>query len=113
MAVKGMDIDEIERNIGTAAHLFKVLSNENRLLIICALYRGEKSVRQLGELIGLSQSALSQHLARLREDKLVDTRREAQTIYYTLNGRATKAILHCLYDIIPRTNHPRSNDQSL
>ena len=75
-----MDIDEIERNIEIAANLLKALSNEKRLLVICALYKGEKSVRQLEEIIGLSQSALSQHLARLRQDKLVDTRREAQTI---------------------------------
>jgi len=94
-----MDVEEIERNIEIAANLLKALSNEKRLLIICALYKGEKSVRELEEIVGLSQSALSQHLARLRLDKLVNTRREAQTIYYSLHDRATRAVLRCLYDI--------------
>ena len=75
------------------------LSNEKRLLIVCALYKGEKSVGELEEIVGLSQSALSQHLARLRRDKVVVTRREAQTIYYSLDNRATNDVLKCLYNI--------------
>src|SRR3982751_6642717 len=94
-----MNIDEIERNIEIAANLLKALSNEKRLLVICALYKGEKSVGELEEIVTLSQSALSQHLARLRRDGLVNTRREAQTIFYSLHDRAAKAILRCLYDI--------------
>lgn len=94
-----MNIGEIERNVEFAAGLLKALSNEKRLLIICALHRGEKSVGELEELIGLSQSALSQHLARLRKDKLVRTRRDAQTIYYSLDHEATTEILKCLYEI--------------
>ncbi len=94
-----MDISEIERNIEVAVNLLKALSNEKRLAVICALHKGEKSVTELGGIVGLSQSALSQHLARLRRDGLVDTRREAQTIYYSLNHAATQAILRTLYDI--------------
>jgi DNA-binding transcriptional ArsR family regulator len=94
-----MDVKEVERNIEVAVNLLKALSNERRLLIICALYKGEKSVGELEEIVGLSQSALSQHLARLRRDGLVNTRREAQTIYYSMNDRATEAVLKCLYDI--------------
>jgi DNA-binding transcriptional ArsR family regulator len=94
-----MDISEIERNIEVAVNLLKALSNEKRLAVICALHKGEKSVTELGGIVGLSQSALSQHLARLRRDGLVDTRREAQTIYYSLNNTATEAILRTLYDI--------------
>lgn len=94
-----MNIGEIEKNVEFAAGLLKALSNEKRLLIICALHRGEKSVGELEELIGLSQSALSQHLARLRKDKLVRTRRDAQTIYYSLDHEATTEILKCLYEI--------------
>lgn len=94
-----MDVNEVERNIEVAVNLLKALSNERRLKIICVLYKGEKSVGELEQIVGLSQSALSQHLARLRRDGLVDTRRDAQTIYYSMNDLATKAILHTLYDI--------------
>lgn len=94
-----MDVKEVERNIEVAVNLLKALSNEKRLLIICALYKGEKSVGELEEIVGLSQSALSQHLARLRRDGLVNTRRNAQTIYYSMNDKATEAVLKCLYDI--------------
>lgn len=94
-----MDVKDIERNIEVAVNLLKALSNEKRLMVICALYQGEKSVGELEEIVGLSQSALSQHLARLRRDGLVNTRRNAQTIYYSLNDKATEAVLRCLYDI--------------
>lgn len=94
-----MDIKSVEDNVNTAAGLLKALSNEKRLTIICALYKGEKSVGELEEIVGLSQSALSQHLARLRRDGLVDTRREAQTIYYSMHDGATKSLLKCLSEI--------------
>lgn len=94
-----MNIKDIETNIEMAVSLLKALSNENRLMVICALYQSEKNVGELESIVGLSQSALSQHLARLRKDGLVNTRRDAQTIYYSLNDKATEAILHCLYDI--------------
>lgn len=94
-----MNVEEVERNIEVAVNLLKALSNERRLMIICALYKGEKSVGELEQIVGLSQSALSQHLARLRHDGLVNTRREAQTIYYSVSDQATKAILKTLYDI--------------
>lgn len=90
---------EIERNAKTAANLLKALSNEKRLMIICAISQGEKSVGELEEIVGLSQSALSQHLARLRRDHIVDTRREAQTIYYTLDDPSVVALLNCLRGI--------------
>ena len=66
---------------------------------MCALYSGEKNVGELEKIVNLSQSALSQHLARLRRDGLVNTRRAAQTIYYALNDKATEMVLKCLYDI--------------
>lgn len=93
------DIKDIERNIEVAVNLLKAFSNEKRLAIICALYQGEKCVGELEHLINLSQSALSQHLARLRRDGLVDTRRDAQTIYYSLKNEAAEAVLRCLYDL--------------
>jgi DNA-binding transcriptional ArsR family regulator len=94
-----MDIKNIESNAEVAVNLLKALSNERRLMIVCALYSGEKCVGELENIINLSQSALSQHLARLRKDGIVNTRRSAQTIYYSLNGKATEMVLKCLYDI--------------
>ncbi len=94
-----MDVNDIEANVGIATALLKALSNEKRLLIVCALYKSERSVGELEEIVDLSQSALSQHLARLRRDGLVKTRREAQTIYYSLDDAATSEVLRCLYDI--------------
>ncbi len=99
-----MNTKEIELNVEIAVNLLKALSNEKRLMVICALYKSEKSVGELEAVANLSQSALSQHLARLRRDGLVNTRREAQTIYYSLNCRATEALLHCLYDICSSPN---------
>ena len=93
------DINEIEENISIAARLLKSLSNEKRLLIVCTLFKGEKSVGELEQIVELSQSALSQHLARLRKDKIVNTRREAQTIYYSLHNNAANRVLECLYTI--------------
>ena len=88
-----MDLNDLEQNIDDAVVLLKSLSNEHRLAIICSLYKGEKNVGELEEIIGLSQSALSQHLARLRRDGLVKTRRSAQAMFYSMNEGATHAIL--------------------
>ena len=82
-----------------AARMLKVLANENRLLLLCQLVEGECSVGELNARIDLSQSALSQHLAVLREDGLVTTRREAQTIYYALAEGPAQMILKTLHGI--------------
>ena len=79
-----MNLDELRSNAHRASRLLKALSNERRLMVLCHLSQGEKSVGELERAVGLGQSALSQHLARLRRDALVRTRREAQTIYYSL-----------------------------
>ncbi len=79
-----IDIAEMRANATQAAELLKAMSNENRLLILCHLGEKEMSVSELNGFIDLSQSSLSQHLARLRKDGLVKTRRESQTIYYSI-----------------------------
>jgi DNA-binding transcriptional ArsR family regulator len=105
-----MDIKSIESKVDVAVNLLKALSNEKRLMIVCALYKGEKNVGELEQIVGLSQSALSQHLARLRRDGLVETRRAAQTIFYKLSNTATEQVLRCLYDIYcpPDSSKPAS-----
>jgi DNA-binding transcriptional ArsR family regulator len=82
-----------------AARLMNALGNESRLMILCMLAEGEQSVGALNEAIPLSQSALSQQLARLRQQELVNTRREAQTIYYTLNDGPAEKIIQLLHDL--------------
>ncbi|MDP6774579.1 MAG: metalloregulator ArsR/SmtB family transcription factor, partial [Rhodospirillales bacterium] len=73
-----MNVERIQENALRASTLLKAMSNQHRLLILCQLVVGEKCVSDLEEIVGLSQSALSQHLARLRRDNLVKTRRAAQ-----------------------------------
>lgn len=94
-----MKIEDLQANARRASALLKAMCNERRLLILCYLSQGERSVGELEELVGLSQSALSQHLARLRRDKLVRTRRSAQNIYYSLNGHEAPTIMSTLYDL--------------
>ena len=101
MALPDLSPAEFAAKAGEAAALLKALANETRLMVLCTLVGGEHSVSALREECGLSQSALSQHLARLREEGLVATRRDAQTIYYRLDYPkaasllATLAALYC------------------
>src|SRR3546814_5445064 len=83
-----MDPRDLRHCAKTASSLLKAMGNERRFTVLCHLAERERSVGDLERLIGLSQSALSQHLARLRRDGLVTTRRNAQTIYYALDGRS-------------------------
>lgn len=94
-----IDLKQMQRNAGAAARLLKALSNEHRLLVLCQLLGGERSVGELNAELDLSQSALSQHLAVLREDGLVATRREAQTIHYRLASDAVAGVLAALHRI--------------
>ena len=104
-----MEVDKIVGNVEAASCLLKALSNEKRLLIACALHKGEKSVGELEAIVGLSQSALSQHLARLRNDKLVVTRRDAQTIYYSLGNSAIMSVMECLCTLYDAQDASDSN----
>ena len=91
-------IRRLERNAARACALLGAMANPSRLLILCQLAEHEKSVGELQPLIGLSQSALSQHLAVLREKGLVRTRREGQQIYYSLASREATALMHTLHE---------------
>lgn len=94
-----MNINQMRESARRASELLKALGNENRLLILCNLASGEKSVGELQQAIGLRQSALSQHLARLRHDGLVQTRRASQTIYYSLEGEEAARVIEVLYSL--------------
>ena len=95
----GMDIAELKDNAGKASDLLKVMANPSRLMILCQLASGEKSVGELLEEVPLSQSALSQHLAVLRRERLVRTRRVAQAIYYSLTSEEVMAVMKTLYKL--------------
>ena len=94
-----IDLEKIQANAKRASILLKAMSNQHRLLILCQLVPSEKCVGELEKVVGLSQSALSQHLARLRRNELVSTRREAQTIYYSLAGEEASAVIETLYEL--------------
>lgn len=94
-----MDILALKDKSGQASRLLKSLANDRRLLILCHLSESEKSVGELERLVDLSQSALSQHLARLRRDNLVQTRRKAQTIFYSIASPEADAVLQTLHNL--------------
>lgn len=94
-----MNIKEMETAAGAACGLLRILSNEKRLRILCQLADSEKPAGALAPLVGLRQSALSQHLARLRHEGVVKTRREAQTIYYSLASTEAVKVIEVLYDL--------------
>jgi DNA-binding transcriptional ArsR family regulator len=107
-----MNMQELTSRSEEVAELLKAMSNSHRLLILCELSNGERSVSALEEIVGLSQSALSQHLARLRESGIVATRRDAQTIYYSLADTRVATLMSTLYTLFcapSKTKLPRSN----
>ncbi|MFT3988136.1 MAG: metalloregulator ArsR/SmtB family transcription factor [Aestuariivirga sp.] len=100
MSVEELDLATFQDRAGEAARLLKALANERRLVILCKLIKaGEMNVSSLGESAGLSQSALSQHLALMREEGLVVSRRAAQTIFYRIANPAVAQVLVTLKSI--------------
>ncbi len=91
-----MTPDELEPMSASAARLLAALANQKRLMIMSYLFQGELSVSALAERVSLSQSALSQHLAKLRNLDIVGTRREGQTIYYSAKSERTRIIVEAI-----------------
>jgi DNA-binding transcriptional ArsR family regulator len=83
----------------SACELLKAMANEWRLMILCQLSEGEKTVSELQSLLGLSQSALSQHLAILRREKIVRSRKHAQSVSYSLTGDEATRVMESLHDV--------------
>lgn len=96
---KDIPLEGLEASAGEAAGLLRALSHEKRLMILCQLSDREMSVGQMLPLVGLSQSALSQHLAKLREEALVATRREGTTIFYRIVRPAVLKVIAVLAEI--------------
>jgi DNA-binding transcriptional ArsR family regulator len=90
---------DLQSKAETVEALLKSVGNRNRLIVLCELLKGERSVGALQQTIGLSQSALSQHLARLRADGIVATRRASQTIHYSLASEKVSRLIGLLYEL--------------
>lgn len=96
----GESVVDLEEKVGEVARLMKTLANDSRLLILCKLVeQPEMHVGALVEALGISQSALSQHLAKLRKEGLVTFRREAQTLYYRCDDRRANRLLLFIRDL--------------
>ena len=92
-------MDDFHDNAKRASSFLKSLANKNRLVILCALVDGEKNVSQLEEILGVRQPTLSQQLARLRADKMVETRRESKQIFYKLCNDEAKLLLDLIFEL--------------
>ena len=88
-----------EASAEKASRLLTAMANSKRLIVMCNLLEGEKSVGQLAEIVGLSVAALSQHLGKMRAYDLVRTRRDGQTIYYSLASKEVEEVLRTLYEL--------------
>jgi DNA-binding transcriptional ArsR family regulator len=99
---RGERSQELERMVGNAkraSDFLKALAHESRLMILCILAEGEKSVSELEDILSLRQPTVSQQLARLRADGLVSTRRDGKTIYYNLASNEARTVIGAIYDV--------------
>ena len=96
------ELDKMVENATRATNFLKALAHESRLMILCILAEGEKSVGELEDLLSLRQPTVSQQLARLRADGLVSTRRDGKAIYYKLASEEARIIIGAIYDVFCR-----------
>ncbi len=103
--MQSKNIADLDKMAKQASEVLLAMANEKRLMILCHLIEGETTVNGLAELVGMNQSSLSQQLAKLRALKLVETRREAQQVFYRLASEEVERLLQTLYGIYcdPRT----------
>jgi|SRR5665647_851689 len=106
-ADRSRELDRMVGNAKRASEFLKALAHENRLMILCILAEGEKSVSELEDFLALRQPTVSQQLARLRADGLVSTRRDGKTIYYNLASEEARTIIGAIYDVFCRPPRKR------
>ena len=97
------DMEKLSAAAGRASTLLKALSHEARLLILCILAEREKTVTEIEDILGLQQAVVSQHLARLRMERLVDTRRDGRLVYYTIADSEITDVIHGLHEMFCRS----------
>ncbi|MSO66874.1 MAG: ArsR family transcriptional regulator [Pseudolabrys sp.] len=93
------ELDRMVGNAKRASDFLKALAHESRLMILCILAEGEKSVSELEDILNLRQPTVSQQLARLRADGLVSTRRDGKAVYYNLASQETRVVIGAIYDV--------------
>ena len=104
------DLEALEKNATEVANILRALANERRLMIVCKLVEwGEGNVTALAEEVGLSQSALSQHLAKMRDEGIVTFRREGQTVWYRVADRRIEQLFATLHGLFCRQQDQRSS----
>jgi DNA-binding transcriptional ArsR family regulator len=94
-----VSVESMQEQAGKAQRLLTAMANEKRLLILCQLIDGERSVNDIAELLGTRQSTISQHLALLRRDGFVQARRDGQTQFYSLKGDDARSVIETLYTL--------------
>jgi len=94
-----INADRMATAAGKASELMKTLGHKDRLMVLCHLISGEKSVGELAGLLDIPQSPLSQHLARMRKEQLVKTRRQAQTIYYSIDSPEAASMVQLMHEL--------------
>ena len=100
-----MDLETMQASATRASDMMKLLGHPHRLMILCELKMGEQSVGELSKKIGIAQSPLSQHLARMRYEDVVESRRDAQTVYYSLKEGEASKLIEAMYAIFCEPNH--------
>ena len=98
METSTLDLEKMKTSAGKACQMMKVLSNPDRLMLLCQLSQGEKRVGELEEILGILQPTLSQQLTVLREEELVTTRRDGKNIYYQIASPQALAVMNVLFD---------------
>ena len=98
MDTSTLDLDKMKASAGNACRLMKVLSNPDRLMLLCQLSQGEKRVGELEEILSIVQPTLSQQLTVLREEELVTTRRDGKNIYYQIASPQALAVMNVLFE---------------
>ena len=99
-----MDLETMQTSATRASDMLKLLGHPHRLMVLCELKMGEKSDSELAKKVGMSQSPLSQHLARMRYEDVVETRRDGQTVYYSLKEGEASLLIESLYEIFCAPN---------
>jgi DNA-binding transcriptional ArsR family regulator len=94
-----MDLDKMQRSASDVSDLLKLLGHPDRLMVLCQLKFGEQSVGELSRNVGIKQSPLSQHLARMRHEGVVTSRRDAQTMYYSIADDKVATVVGVLYEL--------------
>jgi DNA-binding transcriptional ArsR family regulator len=101
------ELERMTENAKRASDFLKALAHEGRLMMLCILAEGERSVSELEQELGLRQPTVSQQLARLRADRLVTTRRQGKTIYYSIASDDARAIISAIYEVFCRKGRKR------